>query len=378
MARDLVRAGASAAALDTWSSLVLTGLGMLGLALLAVGPLVPAPQAFPYLPHYAFTAGGLLVVCAAMMRLRSLLIVLGCLALTAGLTCTLVGGGDPDLNLAALSLYCAAAIVLGAAGAHLWMAVPFLLVPLLIVAPQGPGWAASREAFSVAWERAVGGPYLLAGLPAGLAIAGATIRQLRVLRWVPVRPSAVPLLILTAGLALAGLVIGSLLAPGSFAQTVCMQVAVLSIGLGWIGLAYQIGRLAFVWEAAALCLLALAGALFLDRATQFPDAVGPTLGITIAASLVPASLASVGLLGRRWLGSERPTAPVPTPGLKRWDEAEQKSFYTAALTAPAAEGGRPASPAVGKASASEPSRSSSPSAPSPPGNESPPTPPPGP
>src|SRR5688572_97781 len=162
------------------------------------------------------------------MRLRSMLIVVGCLALTAGLACTLVGQGDPDLNLSALALYCAAAVVLGAAGSHSWMAVPFLLVPLLIVAPEGGSWTQSREGFSVAWESAVGGPYLLAGLPAGLAIAGAAIRQLRIAKWVPVRPSAVPLLILCAGLVTASLIVGSLLPPQfSFVQTVCMRVALI-------------------------------------------------------------------------------------------------------------------------------------------------------
>src|SRR5688572_27366586 len=163
MPHDTVR---GAAAVDAWTSFVLASLGGLGLALLAVGPLVPSPASFPYLPQYAFVSGGILVVLAATMRLRSMLIVLGCLALTAGLACTLAGGGDPDLNLAALALYCAAAVVLGAAGSHIWMAVPFMLVPLLIVAPEGASWARSREAFSLAWEAAVGGTYLLAGLPA--------------------------------------------------------------------------------------------------------------------------------------------------------------------------------------------------------------------
>jgi hypothetical protein len=333
MAQDTVRA---AAAIDTWDALVKAALGALGLALLAVGPLVPRDTGFHFLPQYAFVIGGLLVVVSATMRLRSMLIVLGCVALTAGLACTLVGGGEPRLNLAALMLYCGAAVVLGAAGRHLWMAVPFLLVPLLIVAPQGgTGWAQSREGFSLAWQGAVGGPFLLAGLPAALAVAGAVIGELRLVKWVPVRPSAVPLILLSAGLLLAGLVVASLM-PASLAnvQTVCMRVVVLAGVLGWIALAYQVGRLAFVWEAALACLLYLVGALFLDRATQFPDAFGPTLGITIAASLVPAVLAGVGLLARKWIGKERPVTAPATVKLKTWDEAQKQSFYTAAVTAP--------------------------------------------
>ncbi|MEA3166751.1 MAG: hypothetical protein QOJ26_1625 [Thermoplasmata archaeon] len=339
MAQDTVRA---AAAVDTWDSFVKASLGSLGLALLAVGPLVPRDTGFHYLPQYTFVIGGLLVLVSATMRLRAMLIVVGCIALTAGLACTLVGGGDPQLNLAALVLYCGAAVVLGSAGRHLWMAVPFMLIPLLIVAPQGgTGWAQSREGFSMAWEVAVGGPFLLAGLPAALAVVGAVIGQLGVVKWVPVRPSAIPLLLLAGGLVLAGLVLASLLPVYPTVQTVCMRVAIIAAVLGWIALAYQVGRLAFVWEAALACLLYLAGALFLDRATQFPDAFGPTLGITIAASLVPAVLAGVGLLARKWMGTERPVTAPATVQLKKWDEAEKKSFFTAATTAPYVQPGPP-------------------------------------
>src|SRR5687768_16977606 len=133
MGQDTAR---TAVAVEAWDSLVKASLGALGLALLAVGPLLPRNASFAYLPQYAFTVGAVLVLVAATMRLRSMLIVVGFLALTAGLTCTLVGGGEPRLNLAALALYCAAGVILGAAGRHLWMAVPFLLVPVLVVAPQ--------------------------------------------------------------------------------------------------------------------------------------------------------------------------------------------------------------------------------------------------
>lgn len=333
MAEDTTR---TAVAVETWDSLVKASLGALGLALLAVGPLVPRDTGFEALPQYSYTAGGILVLVAATMRLRTMLIVLGCLALSAGLTCTLAGGGEPRLNLAALALYCAAGVILGAAARHPWMAAPFLFAPLLIVAPHGTGWGASREAFSLAWEHALGGKYLLAGLPAALAIAGSVVGRLRVQGWVPVRPSALPLLLLSAGLLMASLILGSLL-PDQFAdvRTVCWRIALISGVLGWVGVAYQVGRLALVWEAAGACLLFVSGALFLDRATQFPHAFGPTLLLTLATSLVPAVLAGVGLLARRWIGKERPVVVQPTAQLKTWDDAQRKAFLTAATTAPA-------------------------------------------
>lgn len=334
MGKDTVRGDL---ALDTWNSLVKAALGGAGLALLAAGPLVHGGAAFPYLPHYAFTLGGLLVLVAATMRLRSLLIVLGFLALSAGLACTLAGNGDAQLNVAALALYSAAAVVLGAAGRNIAMAVPFLFVPLLIVAPAGSGWSESREAFALAWENALGRPLALAGLPAAMAVVGAVIGTVRVKRWVPVRPSAFPLLVLAGGLTMASLIVASFMpAQFAFVQTVAVRVALLSAVLGWVALAYQLGRVAFVWEAALACLLYVAGALFLDRHTQFPEAFGATLGITVATSLVPAALAGVGLLARKWIGKERPATPVTTERLKGWDEAEQRSFFMAATTAPSA------------------------------------------
>jgi hypothetical protein len=330
---DTVR---GAAAVETWSSLVRAALGVLGLALLAVGPLVPRDTAFHYLPQYTFVLGGALVLVSASMRMRSLLIVLGCVALTAALACTLAAGEDPDLNLAALALYSAAAVILGAAGRNLGMAVPFLLVPLLIVAPQGTAdWAGSRDAFIETWEDAVGCPCLLAGLPAGMAVVGAAIGQMRQHQWRPVRPSAVPVLIASGGLLMASLVVGTLV-PEQFAfvAVVCMRIAVIAAVLAWIALAYQVGRVAFVWQAAAACLFILAGALFLDPYTSLPEDLGPTLGITVAVSLMPAVLAGMGLLVRRWVGTERPAVPVKTAALKGWDEAEQRAFLVSATTAP--------------------------------------------
>ncbi|MHB1260681.1 MAG: hypothetical protein ACYC2H_03085 [Thermoplasmatota archaeon] len=349
MVQDTVR---GALALDTWNSMVKASLGAGGLALLAVGPLVPSGGVFPYLAQYAYALGGALVLVAATMRLRSFLIVLGCLALTAGLACTLAGNGNADLNLAAVALYSAAAVVLGAAGRHIGMAVPFVLVPILIVAPLGTSWSGSREAFSLAWEAAVGGPFLLAGLPAAMAVVGSVFGALRVKKWVPVRPSAFPLLVLAGGLVMASLIIASLMpAKYAFVQTVAVRVALISGVLGWVALAYQIGRVAFVWEAAIACLLYLAGALFLDRHTQFPDAFGPTLGITVAASLVPAALAGVGLLARKWMGQERPATVQPTAQLKTWSAEEQRAFHMAAVTAPAAP--MPAAPAAPATTPSE-------------------------
>jgi hypothetical protein len=332
MARETVEA---AAAVETWTSFVKAALGAMGFVLLAIGPLVPS-GAFQFLPHYSYTIGAILVVTAATMRLRTMLIVVGCIALTAALACTLAGGGSPSANQAALALYCAAALVLGAAARHPLMAIAFLAVPVLVVAPDHAGWLASRDAFIADWESALGGRSLLAGLPAALAVAGAAIGRIQSIQLVPVRPSAFPLLIACAGLVMAGLVIGSLL-PGSLAtaQLVCLRAALIAGVLGWTALAYQVGRTDVVWQAAVASLLFLAGALFVDRATQFPDALGAALGITIATSLMPAALAGVGLLARRWIGTERPVVARPSEPLRTWSEAEHKAFLLTATTAPA-------------------------------------------
>lgn len=324
---------------ETWTSLVKAAFGALGLALVACAPFVPTPDTFPHLGLYVYGVGGVLVVLAATMRLRSLLVVLGCLALSAALAFTLVGDQDGDRNLASLGLYASAGLLMGAVVRRSWMALPFLLVPLLVVAPHGGDWGDSRDAFAEAWSAALECECLLAGLPAATAVVGAAIGEFRKGGWPDLRPSALPLLMLCAGLVMAGLVVASLL-PDSLAtvRLVCLRVALLAGVLAWIGLAYQVGRVAFVWQAALACLLLLAGALFLDRATQFPEAVGPTLALTIATSLVPAVLAGVGLLARHWIATERPRV-VPHATERT---AAERAFLTAAP--PPAETGESGSP----------------------------------
>jgi hypothetical protein len=318
----------SAAAVDTWTSFVKGALGALGLALLAVGPFVRVSDAFPYLGIYVYAIGAVLVLTAATMRLRSTLIVLGCLALSAALTFTLIGDTNGERNMAALVLYSAAGLVFGAVARRFWMAIPFLLVPILIVAPHGADWSQSREAFADAWIAALDCNCLLAGLPAAMAVVGGAIGEFRKKGWPDVRPSALPVLILCAGLLMAGLILASLLPDSlAFARMVCFRVALLAVVLGWVALAYQVGRMSFLWEAALACVLALAGALFLDKATQFPNAFGPTLAITVAASLVPAVLAGVGLLVRLWIGTERPRNVEATYTAKERRAVEEKSFF---------------------------------------------------
>jgi hypothetical protein len=324
----MAQATVRAASVEAWTSYVKAALGALGLALLACAPFAPRSDAFPYLVHYVYAAGGVLVVVAATMRLRSLLVVLGCLALSAALTFTLVGDQDGERNLALLGLYAAAGLLMGAVVRRPWMAVPFLLVPLLVVAPHGGAWSASREGFATAWDEALECECLLAGLPAMTAVAGAAIGEFRRAGWPDLRPSALPLLILCAGLVMAGLVIGSLLPPSlATLRMVCLRVALLAGVLAWVALAYQVGRVALVWQAAVACLLLLAGALFLDRATQFPQALGPTLALTIATSLMPAALAGAGLLARQWIATERPKA-VPRAAEAR--TAAERAFLAAA------------------------------------------------
>jgi hypothetical protein len=328
MPDDTVR---PAVAIEAWTSLVLGGLGVVGLALLGVAPLLAAPAGFPALPFYAFGLGGVLVVAAATMRLRALLIVLGCLALAAGLAASVAGHGGPDASRSALAIDCGAAVILGAAARRTWMAVPFLFAPLLVVAPgPGGGWAGSRDAFAKAWVAALGGHHLWAGLPAGLAVVGAFVGSVRRYPWVPVRPSAVPLLLLCAGLGFAGLVVGSLLPdPLAFARTVCLRAALLAGVLGWVALAYQAGRFALVWQAALACLLTLAGAVFVNAGNDI--VIGRALAITALASLLPAVLAAVGLLVRLWVGTERPRVVVAAEPLAP-RPVDGRSFFAAAPT----------------------------------------------
>lgn len=294
-----------AVAVEAWTSLVLGGLGLTGLALLAAAPFI-TPGAFPALPLYAFTLGGILVVAAAVMRMRALLIVLGCLALASGLALGLLGKGDPVTNRAALTVYCGAAVILGAAARRTWAAVPFLLIPLLVVA-QGPlAWTGSRLAFADAWSAALACFCPWAGLPAGLAVAGAFIGRTRDEPWVPVRPSALPLLLTCAGLGLAALIVASVVpAAYGFVDTVAVRAALIAGTLGWVALAYQAGRLALAWQAALACVLVLAGAVAADNTTATVS-IDQAFAATLLAALLPAILAGVGLLVRKWVGTEQP------------------------------------------------------------------------
>jgi hypothetical protein len=322
-----------AVAVEAWTSLVLGGLGLTGLALLAAGPFIVAPGSFPALPLYAFTLGGLLVVAAATMRLRSLLIVFGFLGLAAGLALGLLGKGDPVTDRAALTVYCGAAVVLGAAARRTWAAVPFLLVPLLIVAPGPIGWTGSRLAFADAWTTALACACPWAGLPAALAVAGAFIGRTRERPWVPVRPSALPLLLMCAGLALAGVIVASIVpAALGFADTVALRAALIAGVLGWVALAYQAGRFALAWQTALACVLVLAGAMAVDNTTD-PLSIDAAFAATLLAALLPAILAGVGLLVRKWVGTEQPRfVQAPAEPSMPPRPVEAKGFFAPAPT----------------------------------------------
>lgn len=281
-------------------------LGGIGFALVAAGPVLATPPEFPALRACVLVAGGLLVLVALTMRLRLMLVVLASLGLMAGLAATIAGHGDASANRAALALDCAAALAFGAALRRPWAAIPFLLVPLLIVTPSGTGWGPSHQAFAAAWTSSLGcEDCLWPGLPAGLALVGAAFGDLRARPWTPVRPSALPVLMGCAGVVVVTLVLASLLPGGlAFQRTVLLRAALLAGLLGWVGLSYQAGRLDFVWQAGATCLLVLVGALYADANTRYPDSFDATLLITVLASLMPALLAGVGLLVRQWIAVE--------------------------------------------------------------------------
>jgi hypothetical protein len=294
------------AALDPWTTRTKATFGVLGLALLATAPLVPVVPGLPPLRGYAFVAGGLLVLWAATMPRAVALVVLGAVALAASLTTTILGHGDVTANRSALALSCGAAVAIGSAGRKPWMAVPFLVTPLLVVAPGPAGWAASHQAFAAAWTQALGTDRALwPGLPAGLALAGVALGDLRARPWTDVRPSALSVILACAGLVMASLVLASLLPDRlGFTLDVLQRIALLAGLLGWVGIAYQAKRLSFVWQAAAACMLVLVGALYADPYTRYPGSFDAALLVTVLASLMPALLAAVGLLVRPWIGKE--------------------------------------------------------------------------
>jgi hypothetical protein len=307
--RTLVLASES----ETWTALVKVAFGALGLTLLATGPQVPTPDEFPALRGYAFVVGLLLVLWAASARHRPFLAILGCIALCAGLAASIVGDGQPAASRAALALDSGAAILLGAVGRRPWMALPFLLVPLLVVAANPAGFGVSHEAFSESWQGAMGCECLWPGLPAALALVGAGIGEAAARPWVPPRPSAALLAIACTGLLMAAVVLRTV-APPSFegARLWLGRTGLVAGILGGMALAYQSGRVAYVWQAGAAGLLLLVGQIYAD-ASIVPIVFDTALLATALASLVPAILVAVGLLVRQWIATDRP-ALAPDQG----------------------------------------------------------------
>lgn len=295
------------AEVELWTDLVKASFGALGLAMMATGPLVPTPAEFPALRTYAFVAGGLCVLWAATGRNRPLLTVLGFIALIAGLAASIVGAGRPLASNAALALDSGAAILLGAALRRPWAALPFLAVPVLVVAGGPPGWTLEHQDFAAAWERAMGCGCHWPGVPAALALLGAAIGDATARPWPRVRPSAMPVLAGSAGMLMAALVVASVM-PGDWgtARLALTRVALVAGILAWVALAYHAGRRAFVVQAGAVGLLMLVGALYVDTTIRYPASFDLTLLANVLASLVPAVLAAVGVLVRQWIGSEGP------------------------------------------------------------------------
>lgn len=301
-----VRTGES----ETWTALVKTAFGALGLTLLATGPLVPTPAEFPALRGYAFVLGLLLVLWAASARHRPFLAILGCVALCAGLAASIVGDGEPLASRSALALDSGAAILFGAVGRRPWMAVPFLLVPLLVVAANPAGFGLAHEEFSTSWQGAMGCECLWPGLPAALALVGAGIGEATVRPWVPPRPSAAILAIACLGLVMAAVVVRTVTPPNLEEPRLWLGRLALVAGiLAGMAAAYQSGRTAYVWQAGAAGLLVLVGQIYAD-ASIVPIVFDTAILVSALASLVPAILVAVGLLVRQWIATDRPaTAP---------------------------------------------------------------------
>lgn len=289
--------------------------GALGLTVLATGPLVPSPDAFPALRGYAYAAGALLVLWAASARHRPALTILGGIALAAGLTVSLLGQAQPLASRSALALDCGAAVLLGAVARRPWVAVPFLAIPLLIVASGTAPWGVGHEEFAPAWTTAIGCDCAwLPGLPVALALVGAVLGDAVVRPWPVVRPSALVAILSAAGLMAAGLVVRSVLPPAWPAARLALGHLALVAGLlGWVALAYQAGRRSFVVQAGLAGLLVLVGALHADATLLYPQAFDAMLLVAVAASLLPAILAALGLLVRQWIGQEPPAGGPGVP-----------------------------------------------------------------
>lgn len=317
------------AEVELWTALVKAAFGALGLAVLAIAPLAPTPAEFPALRAYVFVTGAVLLLWAASSRHRPLLALLGLIALAAGLTASIVGDGQPMASRAALALDSGAAVLLGAVARRPYMAVPFLLVPLLIVAAGPPGWGPGHQEFAEAWTAALGCECLWPGVPASLAIVGAAIGDATARPWPAVRPSAVLLVVGCLGLVMAGLVLWSI-APAAWdlARLVLARLALLAGILAWIAVAYQAGRPLFVVESGMVGLLVLVGRLYADAAIRYPGSFDLTLLATVLASLVPAVLAGLGLLVRQWIGTERPDASGLPPGMSGFFREDEKGTYT--------------------------------------------------
>lgn len=300
-------ASAARAPADAWTALVRCAIGALGLTLLAVGHLVPTPEAFPALRAYAFVIGALLVLVGASARHAPFLALLGFIALAAGLAASIVGNGQPAASRAALALDSGAAILLGAVGRRPWMAIPFLLVPLLIVAAGPPGWGPEQEEFADAWHAAMGCECLWPGVPAALAVVGAAIGDATARPWRTVKPSGFGPFVLAVGTMGAALVLVSV-TPVAWetARLVLARMALVAGILAWMAVAYQAGRVSFVAQAGIVGLLVLVGQLYADDAIRYPESYNLTLLATVLASLVPALLAALGLLVRSWIGTEGP------------------------------------------------------------------------
>lgn len=294
--------------LDSGTVLGHVGVALLGAALLAIAPsLVPkTPGAFPYLPEYAAVVGILLVGWAATLRMHALLAAMAFVLALAAFASALAGPGHVDVQRSAIGLLCAGAILMGAAVRGPWVFPLFLFAPLVIEQVSTGTWNLGRPEFSTQWAAAIGCDCPVAGFPAGLAVLGGLVGRAVANPAAPARPSALaPLLGCFCVVVTGAVAVTVLPATLGFWATTAVQAMVLGGALGWILLSYQLGTPWSVVDGFLASFTILAGVAYAGHDLVRVFSLTDGLAIAFVVSLVPATLAGLGVLLRLWAGRGR-------------------------------------------------------------------------
>ncbi|MFO1535239.1 MAG: hypothetical protein ABR586_06195 [Thermoplasmatota archaeon] len=295
-------------ALDSQTVLGHAAVALLGASLLALAPSLAPTDGSGYqaLPQLAAVVGALLVGWAATVRMPSLLAALGFVFCLAAFASTVAGPGLPQVQRSSVGLLCASALLMGAAVRGPWVAPLFLFAPLIIEQVATGSLNLGRQEFSAQWVNAIGCDCPVAGFPAGLAVLGGMLGRAVATRHEWPHPSALAPLVGAFCVLVAGWVAATVLPDGLASwRDVGAQAMALGGALGWIALAYQLGTWWSALDGFLASVFILAGAAYAGQ--DLVQAVSLPNGLLLAfvVSLVPAALAALGVLLRRWLTHKR-------------------------------------------------------------------------